>query len=312
MSDSNNSKFDIWWNSPSVKRAVGAAYSIGAAVVIIGAMFKILHLPGAALMLGIGMTVEAILFSMGILDKPHKEYHWEKVFDFDGEEGSAPSAGAGIASKSHAPVSDSVSTTTQVASPTRAPRAVGLDYTETIDDQDVMKLTESIKKLTKTADQFSELSSVVGATNDFVKTIDNASMATGEFIKGQESLNTSTNRLSTAYTGITDGMDLVEKNTQLYASKVEVINKNLSSINSIYEIQLKNIHAQSESLKQQTESVRTVNNELNVILSDVEKMKVSTLAATVETEKFKMGTTKLAKQIGDLNQVYGNMLNALN
>ena len=71
------SKFDLWWSSPETKRIVGAAYSLGAAVVIIGAMFKILHLPGAPLMLGLGMSVEAVLFSLGILDKPHKDYDWD-------------------------------------------------------------------------------------------------------------------------------------------------------------------------------------------------------------------------------------------
>ena len=37
-------------------------YGIGAAVVIVGAMFKILHLPGSSIMLGVGLTVEAVIF----------------------------------------------------------------------------------------------------------------------------------------------------------------------------------------------------------------------------------------------------------
>ena len=81
----NQSKFDLWWNAPTTKRIVGAAYSLGAAVVIIGAMFKILHLEGAGLMLGVGMTVEAVLFALGVFDKPHHEYEWHKVFDFESE-----------------------------------------------------------------------------------------------------------------------------------------------------------------------------------------------------------------------------------
>jgi len=40
-------------------------------------------------------------------------------------------------------------------------------------------------------------------------------------------------------------------------------------------------------------------------------MKSATSIAAVETENYKVGTTKLAKQVADLNQVYGNMLNAL-
>jgi hypothetical protein len=107
-------------------------------------------------------------------------------------------------------------------------------------------------------------------------------------------------------------MDIVEKNTKVYATKVEDINKKLASINSIYEIQLRNIQAQSEGIAVQTEHVKAVSNELNLILSDAQKMKVSTSSAAEASETYKTNTVKLAKQISDLNQVYGNMLNALN
>ena len=294
------SKFDLWWNSPETKRVVGAAYSLGAAVVIIGAMFKILHLPGAALMLGLGMSVEAVLFSLGILDKPHKEYEWGKVYDFEGsdEKQAVMTVASGSGSKS---VSE--------ASPARA---VGLNYTETINDDDVKKLSEGIKNLTTTAEQFASLSNVVVSTDKFVKNIDSASLVTSSFIKTQEALNGSSSLLTTTYQGINDKMDAVEKSTKQYSVKVEDINKNLSSINSIYEIQLKNIQAQSEGLTQQTEQVRLVTKELTQILGDTEKMKASTLLAAEAADIYKTNSLKLAKQVADLNHVYGNMLNALN
>ncbi len=291
-----DSKFDLWWNSPDTKRIVGAAYSLGASIVIIGAMFKILHLPGAAVMLGLGMTVEAILFSLGILDKPHKEYEWDKVYDFEGKK---PEIAISNTAKSVSTSSASV-------------RSVGLDFTETINDSDVLKLSEGIKNLTATTQHFQTLSNVVGSTDKFVKNIDVANVATETFIKTQERLNTATGSLSTSYQGVSDGMMTVEKNTKTYATRVEDINKNLSSINSIYEIQLKNIQAQSEGLTKQTENVRLVTSELNEILGNTEKMKNSSLLAAEATENYKLNSAKLAKQVSDLNQVYGNMLNALN
>lgn len=293
----NASKFDLWWNSPEVKQKVGAAYSLGASVVIIGAMFKILHLTGAGTMLGIGMSVEAFLFALGIFDKPHKEYEWDKIYDFDGN-------GSAI-------VENKVSQTISSGSSPAPSRAVGLSYSETINDEDVKKLSEGIKNLTTTAQQFAGLTDILGATDQLVKNIDGASQVTGKFIKNQETLNNATGLLATSYQGISDGMETVEKNTKIYGGKVEDINRNLSSINSIYEIQLKNIHAQSEGLTQQTERIQTVNDELNFIVGDVQKMKTATVVAAEETEKFKTGTTKLAKQVTDLNHVYGNMLNAL-
>lgn len=296
----NVSRFDKWWSSPEVKQKVGAAYSLGASVVIIGAMFKILHLTGAGTMLGIGMSVEAFLFALGIFDKPHKDYEWDKVYDFDGnsknENVIAPNLNSGSSS---------------VESRSVQSRSVGLNYTDTINDEDVQKLSEGIKNLTATAQQFAGLSTVMGAADQFAKNIDVASLATGKFIKNQEILNGATDLLSTSYKGISDGMEAVEKHTKIYAVKVEDINKNLSSINSIYEIQLKNIQAQSEGLTQQTERIRIVSDDLNFIVKDVQKMKSATIVAAEETENFKTGTTKLAKQIAELNQVYGNMLNAL-
>jgi len=296
----NKSKFDIWWNSPEIKQKLAAAYSLGASVVIIGAMFKILHLPYAGQMLGIGMSVEAFLFALGIFDQPHKDYEWDKVYDFEG--------------KSNALISGDVPTQSQSQSTgivTNSSRSVGLNYSETINDEDVKKLSEGIKNLTTTAQQFSSLSNVVVATDIFVKNIDGAVLSTQKFIKNQDSLNTATGLLSNSYQGISDGMEAVEKNTKLYAGKVDNINKNLSSINSIYEIQLKNIQAQTEGITQQTDRLRTVNEELNAIVGDVQKMKSATTLAVVETENYKDGTTKLAKQIAELNHVYGNMLNAL-
>lgn len=288
----NQSKFDIWWNKPETKRVLGAAYSLGASVVILGAMFKILHLPGSSYMLGTGMCVEAFLFALGVFDQPHKEYDWEKIYDFDGEA-----------------ISSSKESVSVAATPNRS---VGLNYTETINDDDVKKLSEGIKNLTQTAQQFAGLTDILGATDQLVKNIDGASQVTGKFIKSQETLNDAAGSLTNSYQGITSGMESVEKNTKLYAGKVEDINKNLSSINSIYEIQLKNIQAQSEGLTQQTQRVRTVTDELDLIVTDVQKMKLATTVAAEGTESYKAGTVKLAKQVADLNNVYGNMLNALN
>lgn len=69
-----------WYGSYQGKRVVGMVYSIGAAVVIVGALFKIMHWPGASTVLVAGMCTEALLFLIGCLDKPHPEFHWHEVF----------------------------------------------------------------------------------------------------------------------------------------------------------------------------------------------------------------------------------------
>jgi len=286
-------KFDIWWNSPSVKRMVGIIYSLGASVVIIGAMFKILHLDYASQVLGTGMTIEAVLFALGIFDKPHKEYEWDKIFHF--EEGVM-----------HQQLSN------KADSGSKANIGRSLNYSESINDEDVVKLSEGIKNLSNTAQQLTGLTNAIGATEVYTKNIDAASQIAGKFVQSQESLNGATTKLVASYQGISADMEEVVKNTKNYDKKVEDINRNLASINSIYELQLKNIQIQTEGLTSQTDQVRQISTQLEAIVSDTLKMKTANEHATVEIEKYKDGTVKLAKQITDLNQVYGNMLNALN
>lgn len=288
---SEQTKFDLWWNSPKMKRIVGAAYSLGASVVILGAMFKILHLNGASYMLGIGMSVEAIIFALGIFDKPVKEFEWNKIFDFENERNR----------------SNNLVSTPQAESKS----SLKVNYTETISDVDVKKLSEGIKNLSTTAEQLNALTAVVKSTDKLTSNLDNASEVTSKFIQSQEQLNNATSQLKSSYQSINNGMEVVDKNTKHYASKVEEINKNLSSINSVYEIQLKNIQAQSEGLTKQNDLINAVSADLNQISTNVDKMKLTTQNAAEQTELYKSGTEKLVKQVADLNLVYGNMLNAL-
>ncbi|MDE5762722.1 MAG: gliding motility protein GldL [Bacteroidales bacterium] len=84
---------------PGYKRFMGYLYGWGASIVIVGALFKINHYPGAGLMLIVGMSIEAIIFVFSAFDKPHPDPQWERVYPAlknkpDGtplyEEGQAP------------------------------------------------------------------------------------------------------------------------------------------------------------------------------------------------------------------------------
>lgn len=62
------------------KNFMSKLYGIGAAVVIVGAMFKIQHYPGAGFMLVVGLSVEAIIFLFSAFEKPHEEPDWTLVY----------------------------------------------------------------------------------------------------------------------------------------------------------------------------------------------------------------------------------------
>ena len=55
-------------------------YGWGAALVILGALFKIEHLPFASTMLILGLTTEAVIFFFSAFEKTSEEYQWEKVY----------------------------------------------------------------------------------------------------------------------------------------------------------------------------------------------------------------------------------------
>ncbi len=67
-------------SSEKGQRFFNFAYSIGAAIVIWGALYKILHIRGGDVLLAIGMGTEVLMFILTAFDRPPREYDWEKAF----------------------------------------------------------------------------------------------------------------------------------------------------------------------------------------------------------------------------------------
>lgn len=61
-------------------RVMNFTYGMGAAVVIVGALFKIQHYPGAGPLLIIGLITEALIFGLSAFDAPEKELDWSLVY----------------------------------------------------------------------------------------------------------------------------------------------------------------------------------------------------------------------------------------
>ena len=67
-------------NGKRFKNFMAKLYGIGAAIVILGALFKILHLKGADQMLIIGLTTESVIFFLSAFEAPAKEYDWSLIY----------------------------------------------------------------------------------------------------------------------------------------------------------------------------------------------------------------------------------------
>ena len=276
-----------WWNSSdTVKLWVGRVYSVGAAIVIVGALFKIMHFPGAGVMLCIGMGTEAILFMIGCLDKPHEVYHWDKVFP-QFRKNAEQSEGA----LNNMPA---MSATPQVLS-----------------DEDAKKLSDGVQSVAKTAEKLASLADVVGSVDALKKSMDTASVETDKFIQSQSLLNTSSEKLASSYNGISDDMEKVVAQTKDYLTRVEFVNKNLEAINGVYELQLNELRGQLEVVSSQNEGMKNMTSSIDNVNSNVNQLKTLLDSILIEEQNFNKGVQDLNTKVSNLNSIYGNMLNAL-
>lgn len=290
MAKKERTGFMKWYFSPQGKKVVGCVYSLGAAVVIVGALFKILHWPGASIMLMLGMFTEALLFSIGVLDDPHPDLHWNHIFPALTEDDADPlynhlgnGVGGGQAAGQNA----------------------GGPSVNPLKDEDVKAMQDGLKSISEAAKQIAGISKVAGLTDSFAQNLELAGTAAAQFAAKQQNLDAASQALLASYNGITENMTTVQENTKLYVEKAETINKNLSAINSVYEIQLKNVQSQAEAVEQQTAKISSV-------ASDLDKVQQAMQVSAKDMEKYQDETSKLAQKVVDLNAIYGNMLNAIN
>ena len=294
-------KFMHWYGSYNGKNIVNIVYSVGASVVIIGALFKILHWPGASTVLMIGMFTEAFLFIIGALDHPHPEFHWENVFPQLLEFGTEPGLleekshqarptllGAGVAGG--APISG-------IAAPAAAAAPAEPAKLQSLKEDEMKALKEGMAELAKTATQFAELGKVADkgvklgekmaaaeqAAEIYASKISAAGAAT-------DSYAAATANLAQNYALISNDIANVAEETRAYKQSVNEVGQKLASLNSVYELQLQAVNAQVEAQKH---------------------VAAATKEAADAQLAFANGAKQLQKQVTDLNGIYGNMLNAL-
>ncbi len=220
--------------SKGYKQFMAKLYGIGASVVIIGALFKINHYPGANEMLIVGLGTEALIFFFSAFEPLHVEYDWSLVY----------------------------------------PELGGMLEEETRKKDKIKKPTG----LTPTQ----ELDKMLADAKIGPELIDSLG-------KGLRNLSETASSLVT----VTDAAKVSES----YASTLKTSAEKLASLNSVYEMQLKNATSHMET----TTKVQT----------NMEQF-VSQLQESYEhTVKYKEQVDSITKKVTQLNNVYGNMLSAM-
>lgn len=319
--------------SPGYKKLMAKVYGWGAAVVLAGALFKIQHYPGAGPMLVIGMGVEIIIFFLSAFEPPHQMPDWSLVYPelvglepkeshHAGGVKSGVSHGGGgsdlaaliesghlepaVVEKLAEGIKKLSNTTSQLSDLTDA-SLVTDSYLKNLKQasESVGNLTstqtKSVKLLEDSASQLAKSydSTAQAITQSGSRLADDLNASGKKFV---EELNRSTEAMSGSYTRLTQAMsqeiDRVSNSSKSYAEQMDGMNKNLSSINSMYELQLKNNSVQFEVA--------------NSMIKGMNDVKEQLLQSVNETKQYKEQVSKLSQSIGELNTIYGNMLSAMN
>lgn len=272
------------------QRFFNFAYSIGAAVVIWGALFKILHLPGGSTLLCIGMGTEIAMFLLTAFDRPPKDYHWEEVFpvldshdpedrpDMSGASSSGIVIQGGGAVGGGTPAdSDDLPLASGMVPVAGGMIAGGHISNVEIPEEDTDNLVDSMKKMAEQMQGVTEQIAQLRETTD--------------------ALNRVSEVLLNSYKAITDNSESVSASSNGYVERLEDLNRNIGGLNTIYEIQLKGISSQIESIDR-------VNRGLKDIRDMYEK-------SASESSRFCEETERMSRYMRQLNKIYENMITAM-
>jgi len=311
-------------------------YGLGASVVLMGALFKINHYPGADYMLIVGLGTEAIIFFFSAWEPPYVDPDWSLVYPE-------------LAGMYHGVKGGELK---ERKSPTQ--RLDEMLEKSKLDQSTIDRLGEGMAKLSESAGQLSDLAGAAAATSEFTTNVKSASastkqfgdivskdaQATGEYADSLQGVTDGANSLASAYVRAADVLkgdmntteefaetvktattsaqslaDSYHKSAEVLAKSVAALDftavegdayneqlrkiaENLASLNAIYEVQL-------QGTNRAVESSDKLQGTMNAFLEKLEE-------STASTSEFTDQLATLTNRMGALNKVYGNMLTAMN
>lgn len=310
------------------KQFMAKLYGIGAAIVIVGALFKIMHWPGAGPMLIVGLTTEAIIFMFSAFEPLHEEDDWSLVFpqlaglgDEDDYEVTgtiaAPSGDDGKYKEEQLELNKKMLEQIKQLRPHGDASAME-KFDKLVADSKLgpelfNKLSKGLNNLSSSTNNLKDLTDATVATNEFAGNVKNASKSVNEFANSNKNAASNIQEtskavvqgskdLSGSYQMLIDSMSIdfseVAKSNTNYSNQLETLNKNLSALNAVYELQLQSTN---DSLQKSQEFYGALNN----MMGGMED-------ASKQADVYRDEVDKLSKKLVALNTVYGNMLSAMN
>ena len=309
------------------KVLMGYTYGWGAALVLIGALFKLQHWNHSGIMLTIGLMTEAFIFFLSAFEPPLEQPDWTRVYPELHEDYEL------LESTEDAQSNVKTSFDALLSSTNISPELLG-------------KIGKSLVDLLNTASGISDISAATLATDIYVRNLNSASESmiafsetnshanatlhksvgelantysntaqkiseTGEgmlsklnesSVKFTRQIDESGTKLVDSYQklagSIEKGFKDLDLNSSSYGENLQKLNKNIESLNGTYEKQLKGTSEQIHASAKFFEDL----NQMNQIIA----------LSAQEMKKYKENAEKLNVHLESLNSIYGNMLGAMN
>jgi gliding motility-associated protein GldL len=279
------------------KNFMAKLYGIGASIVIIGALFKIQHWNGAGTMLAIGLCTESIIFFFSAFEPLHEEVDWTLVYpELAGIQEEEPGSAPGVSGGRYGAAG--------IGGGGGGGGSVALSkFDEMLERADItpdlfQKLGVGMKKLSESTSNINAMGDVSAASAKYMNTIHAANDSLGRLTDSYQNTSKILNDTNSNYGRIADSISLIETGGKSYKQQLESLNKNLSALNAVYELQRKDANDHVKESESLFKGIQTI---------------VKDLAdSSGDTKKYRDQITKLNDNLAALNNVYGNMLAAMN
>ena len=336
-------------SSKPYKNFMSKLYGWGASIVIIGALFKINHYGGADQLLIVGLSTEAIIFFFSAFEPIHMEPDWTLVYPelggmaHDGKPGSPGSIKKTASGKTVTQELDDMLTKSKIGPELIESLGDGMrkmsenvskmsnvastgvaadDFVKNIKDagKSAGELSSSYKKVSDvlrqdatTVGDFStsvksaavSAGTLANVYNDVSSAIKKEMTATETFSNSMSKATESANRLAEKYNASAEllsqsaeKLNFSALDNKAYSDQLQKISANLAALNTIYEVQLKSSNEQVEASSKLKSTVGSFLTSMN--------------ESSANMIKYQQEIDQLTKRVSALNQVYGNMLTAMN
>ncbi len=270
-----------WMDTVAGQTFLNYAYSWGASIVILGALFKLTHLPGANLMLFIGMGTEVFVFFISAFDRP---------FDKTAEGREMPTR----------LTEDFLETGKVEYSSEKASSSGNVSYTGHVESS-----TEHVESMEPVA---SPTGSVVSSTGS----VDHSTEETnGNTANAEATVAVGSNAPTATATVMAQQPAYVPQMSQEEADAMnEAQGSYIEQLNILVET-LKKVNEQSTRLTRDSEEMENLNRTLTGI-SKVYEMQLKGASKQIGTiDEINAQTKKMAEQIDQLNHIYARMIQAM-